>query len=152
MNKTVNLNITEEDEFLRELEEIKKFGIKGSRLRTEYEEKVRQLKDLAAQLQQEGCSEEEIARQLHHRRRQLGEEYKLAAPPLFREYIYYATEQKYGDPLGPGFTELSKHKTYQEIIESSCRPIKNLDDRLTCEGFKEWYLKNVPENRPPAQK
>lgn len=126
-------------EFAKELEELKEFGIKGSHLRAEYEEKVRCLQRIGEALKEAGCSEEAIARQLYHRRRQLGEEYKLAAPPLFREYIYYATEKKYGDPLGPGFEDLSRYKTNKEIIESSCRPIKDLDDRLTLEGFVKWY-------------
>ena len=83
----------------------------------------------------------EIARQMHERRRELGKRYKEAAPPLFREYIYAATAAKYGDPLGPTFEMLRKKKSCREIIDSAFRPIRDLDDRLTLEGFRSWYLK-----------
>jgi len=82
---------------------------------------------------------ENIAKILHERRRELGKIYKDAAPPLFREYILYATEKKYGDPLGPDYESLKKRKTAEEIIESATRPIEDLNNRLTIEGFAEWF-------------
>ena len=140
---------TEKDAFSRELEALKAFGIKGSPLRAEYEEKVHELKKLGEEMRASGCSDEEIARHLHSKRRELGEKYKIAAPPLFREYIYYATEKKYGDPLGPSYEALSRIKTDQEIIDSACRPIKDLDDRLTIDGFVKWYQEKKKGTQTP---
>ena len=113
-------------------------GLKSSQLRKEYENRARELADLPQEL--ENCyDEEQIARIMHEKRRELGRQYKEAAPPLFREYIFFATAQKYGDPLGPTFEMLRKVKTCREIIESASRPIADLDDRLTEDGFRTWY-------------
>ncbi len=127
------------DEFEKEWKLLLEDGLKASRLRLEYEEKVAELRELPAELVRQGKAEEEIARIMHEKRRELGREYKLAAPPLFREYIYAATKAKYGDPLGPTFEMLCQRKSCQQIIESASRPIENLDDRLTVEGFRKWY-------------
>ena len=128
-----------EAEFEREYTELLRNGLKTNPLRLEYERKVRELADYRDTLYSEKKSEQEIARLLHGARRKLGEEYKDAAPPLLRQYIFYATKQKYGDPLGPDYDTLSKKKTPGEIIESATRPIKDLDNRLTLEGFKTWF-------------
>ena len=132
-------------EFENELEQIKKLGIKDSPLRAEYEEAVRSLRDVPGKMRAEGFSEEQIAREMHMKRRELGRRFKEAAPPLFREYIYAATAAKYGDPLGPTYEILRQEKTCGEIIESASRPIKDLDDRLTLEGFRRWYEKGGSE-------
>jgi hypothetical protein len=34
---------------------------------------------------------------------------------------------------------LCKTKTYRQIIEPASKPIENLDNRLTLEGFRAWY-------------
>ena len=65
--------------------------------------------------------------------------YKDSAPPLFLEYIWYATAQKYGDPLGPDYESLRSRKTLEQIIESASRPIEDLNNRLTLDGFKRWF-------------
>ena len=91
------------------------------------------------------CLKKEIAYTLHNKRREIGKVYKEAAPPLLQEYIYVATANKYGDPLGPTFEQLAERKTYAEIIESSSRPIEDLDNRLTVDGFVEWYRKKKSE-------
>lgn len=137
--------MTKDEEFLKELKLLKENGLKDSPLRLEYEEKVRKLKDLETELRSKGLSEKEIAYALHNKRREIGKIYKEAAPPLFQEYIYVATTNKYGDPLGPTFEQLAERKTYAEIIESSSRPIKDLDNRLTVDGFIEWYRKKGNE-------
>lgn len=129
----------DEKEFQNELEILLKDGLKENPLRKEYEVKVAQLKELAIQLTKQGYNEEKIARILHAKRRELGKQYKHAAPPLLCEYIYYATKKKYGDPLGPSFDDLCKKKSYAQIIASSSRPIADLDKRLTIDGFKEWF-------------
>ena len=94
---------------------------------------------LPPKLQAEGKNEEEIARTMHTARRELGRQYKEAAPPLLREYIYAATAAQYGDPLGPDYESLRRRKSCAEVIEAAARPIKNLDERITIEGFREWY-------------
>ena len=133
--------MTLDEEFLKELKLLKENGLKDSPLRLEYEEKVRNLKDLETVLRKQGLPEKEIAYTLHNKRREIGKVYKEAAPPLFQEYIYIATANKYGDPLGPTFEQLAERKTYAQIIESSSRPIADLDNRLTVDGFIEWYRK-----------
>lgn len=50
-------------------------------------------------------------------------------------------ERKYGDPLGPTYEMLRKRKTPEQIMESASRTIQDLSDRLTVDGFKEWYEK-----------
>ena len=91
---------------------------------------------------EEGYTEDQIVRAMHEKRRELGQQYKEAAPPLFREYIYEATAAKYGDPPGPTYEMLREKKTCKQIIESASRPIEDLDNRLTLEGFQQWYLTN----------
>jgi len=131
--------MTKDEEFLKELKLLKENGLKDSPLRLEYEEKVRNLKDLEMELRKQDLSEKKIAYTLHNKRREIGKIYKEAAPPLLQEYIYVATANKYGDPLGPTFEQLAERKTYAEIIESSSRPIEDLDNRLAVDGFIEWY-------------
>ena len=126
-------------EFEKELDALREHGLKSNPLRLEYERKVRELSAFRDELFAKGESKENIARTLHEYRRELGRIYKDAAPPLFREYILYATEKKYGDPLGPDYESLKKRKSDEEIIESATRPIENLDHRLTIEGFAEWF-------------
>ena len=126
-------------EIEQELNALRKYGLKSNPLRLEYERKVRELSVFRDTLFAKGESKENIAKKLHECRRELGRVYKEAAPPLFREYIFYATEKKYGDPLGPDFESLRKRKSVDDIIESATRPIENLDDRLTIEGFTQWF-------------
>lgn len=133
------------DEFEREWRLIQESGLKDSALRREYEQKVQELRGMPAVLMAEGKSEEQIARAMHEMRRGLGRQYKLAAPPLLREYIYAATAAKYGDPLGPSFDALRHTKSCRQIIESAARPIEDLDDRLTLDGFRAWYLAHSTE-------
>ena len=128
-----------DSELTKEIKELQENGLKTNPLRLEYEEKVHELSRLKDELFQSGLRVEEIARILHGKRRELGKIYKDAAPPLFREYILYATEQRYGDPLGPDFEALRKNKTAEQIIESSTRPIEDLNNRLTVDGFVRWY-------------
>ena len=128
-----------EREFEQELNALREHGLKTNPLRLEYELKVHELSDFRETLFAKGESEEAIAKKLHECRRELGRVYKNAAPPLFREYILYATEKKYGDPLGPDYESLRRKKSVEDIIKSATRPIDNLDNRLTIEGFVEWF-------------
>lgn len=127
------------EQFARELKELRENGLKTNPLRLEYEQKVRELTFLGEMLLAEGLSAEETAKRLHSRRRELGVIYKDSAPPLFREYIWYATAKKYGDPLGPDYAALRSRKTPEQIIESACRPIEDLNDRLSLDGFVQWF-------------
>lgn len=127
-------------EFEKEIAQIETTGLKNSPLRKEYERKVHELRNLPETLKAEGFAEEEIARIMHEKRRELGRLYKEAAPPLLRKYIFAAAAEKYGDPLGPSYEMLRKKKTCVQIIESASRPIENLDDRLTLDGFRKWYI------------
>lgn len=130
------------DEFERELAYLEQINFKTSSMRKEYERKVHALKALGESMLASGCTVEEVSRELHSKRRELGKLYKDAAPPLFRQYIYWATENVYGDPLGPSYEQLRERKSCEEIIESSSRPIPDLNQRLTLEGFKKWYEEN----------
>ena len=58
--------MTTDEEFLKELKLLKENGLKDSPLRLEYEEKVRNLKDLETELRRQGLSEKEIAYTLHN--------------------------------------------------------------------------------------
>jgi hypothetical protein len=135
-------------EYEKEIALIEKMGLKTSPLRLEYEKKVHELRSMPEKLKAEGYTEDQIARVMHEKRRELGRQYKEAAPPLFREYIYEATAEKYGDPLGPTYEMLRGKKTSKQIIESASRPIEDLDDRLTLDGFQQWYktFKNLQSN------
>ena len=140
------------EKFEKEYAELAEIGVKANPLRLEYEKKVRALAEYRDNLYDENKSEEEIARLLHDARRELGREYKDAAPPLFREYIFYATAKKYGDPLGPDYEMLSSRKTAAEIIDSAVRPIRNLDNRLTLEGFREWFYSEAVEETQEGER
>lgn len=135
------------DEWEREWMLLQQYGLKDSDMRREYEEKVRKLKDLPARLCEEGLTEDQIARRMHHERRELGRLYKEAAPPLLREYIYDATAAKYGDPLGPTYETLRERKSDRQIIESASRPIEDLNQRLTIDGFRQWYQDRIDNIR-----
>lgn len=126
-------------EFEQEVALIREMGLKESPLRQEYEQRVAALHQLGNRLLASGKTEEQTARILHAERRELGRQYKQASPPLFREYIYAATAAKYGDPLGPTYEQLRRTKTCAQIISSASRPIENLDNRLTLDGFEQWY-------------
>ena len=126
-------------EFEQEVALIREMGLKESPLRQEYEQRVAALHQLGNRLLASGKTEEQTARILHAERRELGRQYKQASSPLFREYIYAATAAKYGDPLGPTYEQLRRTKTCAQIISSASRPIENLDNRLTLDGFEQWY-------------
>ena len=134
------------DEFAAEWQRLQRDGLKDSALRREYEQRVRELCRLPEQLAAAGQTEAQIARAMHAVRRELGRQYKLAAPPLLREYIYAATAAKYGDPLGPTYDMLRARKSDREIIASAARPIDDLDDRLTLDGFRAWYQTRAAED------
>ena len=97
-----------------------------SPLRRRYEAEVRALADLHAELRASGRSTEEIARDLHRRRRMIGLKYKLRTPvfgPQGQLAIYRRNRRKYGNALGPSIRWLRQRgRTWDEICESACRP------------------------------
>ncbi len=121
------------------LEQLRETGFKKSPLRLAYEREVHDLARVRRELERAGVSQAELARRLHGLRRACGKRFKEASPPLVREYVYYATARKYGDPLGPDYDALRRRKTDAEIIESASRPIRDLDDRLNEADFRAWY-------------
>lgn len=122
--------------------QIKEFGFKAHPLRLEYEEQVRGLRNMAEELLLSGVGMKNVAKTVYEKRREFGKRYKEAVPSPIRQYIYYATFKRYGDPLGPTFEKLLETKSYDQIIESSCRPIEDLDNRLNVEGFLMWLGKS----------
>jgi hypothetical protein len=70
-----------------------------------------------------GASSEQVARQLHQMRRDLGVQYKDLTPAPELEVIYARNLKTYGDKLGPTIDWLrAKGKSWEQIIESSSRP------------------------------
>ena len=87
-------------EFEKEIALIETMGLKTSPLRLEYERKVCELGSISEKLRAEGFSDDQIARAMHEKRRELGRQYK----------------------------------------EAASRPIDDLDNRLTRDGFQQWYM------------
>lgn len=128
------------EEIRTAVDEVVQQGIKSNQLRQDYEAQVKALKDEGQMMLEAGRSVSETAKYLHHKRRELGRIYKEASPGKFQKYVYEMTARKYGDPLGPDYDVLKKRKTDEEIIESSSRPIKDLNDRLSVDGYRQWLL------------
>jgi hypothetical protein len=84
---------------------------------------VKALKNVAEQLREEGKPAEEIARELHKVRRDLGIKYKKMTPLMCRLLFYLRNRIKYGDRLGPTIDWFrAMGKSWDEIIESASRP------------------------------
>ncbi len=92
-------------------------------LRRIYVNKVKGLTAEAQKMRETGKDAETIARTLHGKRRQLGIEYKDLTPPDMLKKVFDRNMQKYNDPWGPSIEQLrSNGKTWEQIIESACRP------------------------------
>jgi hypothetical protein len=92
-------------------------------LRTQYTNEVLALRNTFNELQALGKSEEEIARQLHAMRRELGIKYKELTPPEELARIRARNLAMYGDELGPTIEWLrARGKSWKDIIESAMRP------------------------------
>jgi len=91
-------------------------------IRQKYRKEVKALKEKADKMRAEGGSSEEIARELHKNRRDLGIKYKDLTPSDELVKIHARNLDKYGDKLGPSIDWLrSKGKTWDQIIESAQR-------------------------------
>ena len=127
-----------EAEIKRIINELKGDGFKNNPLRQAYESEVAGLKAYGEKLLASGMSEEQVARTLNQKRRELGIKYKDATPQPLRDYIYEVNMARYGDKLGPTYDWLVSEKgaTNMDIINSSSRPNSNIDKLLS--GFEEW--------------
>lgn len=86
-------------------------------LRRDYIDDVRELKYLEIRLRLDGKSCEEVATELHQKRRDIGARYKLLTPEPLRTKLYMRNIQKYGDKLGPTIKYLrDQGRTWEEII------------------------------------
>lgn len=116
--------------------------IKNHPLRQAYETEVTGLKEEAQMLAKAGASEENLARKMWERRREIGVKYKNVTPEPLRDFIYEVNQGRYKDPLGPSFESLVKSAEkkmvdpYQMIIESSSRPNGDVNGLLS--KFEEW--------------
>jgi len=92
-------------------------------LREAYEQSVRALPSLAAQLRQAGADEEAVARAVHAGRRALALNFKSLTPEPQRSRIEAHTIAAYGNPIGPDIEALrARGRSWEEIAESACRP------------------------------
>jgi hypothetical protein len=96
-----------------------------SQLREQYEAEVRALAQVRTELARAGLEVDQLARELHKRRRAIGLRYKLRTPLLGKQgqiAIYRRNLRRYGDPLGPSVTWLRRRgRTWEEICKSACR-------------------------------
>lgn len=92
-------------------------------LRQHYIQDVKtRLPALEKELREAGASEEQLAREMHALRRQIGQEYKDLTPEPWKTQIYSRNMEKYGDPLGPSYQLLKDQgKTSAQIIEAAKR-------------------------------
>jgi len=91
-------------------------------LRQAYVDEVKALEDISRKMKAEGATSEQIARQLHEMRRDLGVKYKNLTPPEKLKEIYARNLERYGDKLGTSIDWLrAKGKTWEQIIESASR-------------------------------
>lgn len=86
-------------------------------LRQAYVNEVKALEDVALNMRAASASPEQVARQLHQMRRDLGVQYKDLTPAPQLEVIYARNLEKYGDKLGPTVDWLrAKGKSWEQII------------------------------------
>lgn len=91
-------------------------------LRYQYEERVKALRYEIPSLKRKGFNNEDIARLLYSKRRELGLKYKMDVPQFLQGSIYEQNQKKYGDPLGPSIAYLrNQGKSWEEIIERATR-------------------------------
>jgi hypothetical protein len=69
-----------------------------------------------------GATPEQVARQVHQLRREIGVQYKDLTPPVKLAEIYERNMRVYGDKLGPSIDWLrAKGKSWEQITESASR-------------------------------
>ena len=96
---------------------------KMSKMRDGYEAEVKALRAEASSMLGSGKTEEEVARHVSARRREIGIKYKDLTPADKRQQIYERNLAKYGDKLGPTPDYLrSKGRSWQDIIDGACKP------------------------------
>lgn len=92
-------------------------------VRTAYVREVKAISSRVEELRSAGKTDEEIAREVHRLRREIGVKYKNLTPPQELEKIYRRNLDLYGDKLGPTIDYLRniQNKSWQQIIESAGR-------------------------------
>ncbi|MGJ7513177.1 hemagglutinin repeat-containing protein [Pseudomonas baetica] len=91
-------------------------------LRQAYVDEVNGLSEISLSMRAAGATPEQVARQLHQIRRELGVQYKDLTPPDKLAEIYERNLRVYGDKLGPSIDWLrAKGKSWEQITESASR-------------------------------
>lgn len=92
-------------------------------LRKAYIAEVQSLEEVSLAMRAAGATPEQVARQVHQMRRDLGVKYKDLTPKGKLAEIYERNIERYQDKLGPTIDWLrAKGKSWEQIIESAQRP------------------------------
>lgn len=90
--------------------------------KAEYIASVTALKQVAEQQRAAGKSEEEIARDVDQRRRELNQQYYSTLPDAERKTLYASNKEKYGNEIGPDIDYFKKKgRSWREIIDSASK-------------------------------
>ncbi|WP_434572518.1 hypothetical protein [Pseudomonas sp. Z3-8] len=91
-------------------------------LRQAYVDEVNSLSEISLSMRAAGATPEQVARQLHQTRRELGVQYNDLTPPDKLVEIYERNLRVYGDKLGLSIDWLrAKGKSWEQITESASR-------------------------------
>lgn len=103
--------------------------------RTAYVQEVQAISLRVEELRSAGKNDEEIAREVHRLRREIGVKYKNLTPHQELERIYRRNLDLYGDKLGPTIDYLRnvQNKSWQQIIESAGRTSAEYNRRFRIE-------------------
>jgi hypothetical protein len=97
-------------------------------LRSRYEQAVRDLRELGAEMQRGDTPGETIARVMHAERRRLASLFKEQTPEPYRARIYERTVKVYRNEFGPSIEFLrALGKSWEAIIEGAIRPRQLID-------------------------
>lgn len=108
-------------------------------IRDGYNLEVSKIGEIAQASLNAGKSLEEVARECNSLRRSIGEKYKDMTPETLRKDIYGWNKNRYGDELGPSFSDFvnkglkdgdSLTDIYVNIIQKSQRPNKHLNNLI----------------------
>lgn len=108
-------------------------------IRNGYNTEVQAIQRYVSSSKASGETLENIAKNAHSMRRNIGEKYKAMTPPNLRKEIYGRNIIEYKDELGPSFEDLVSNsigsgstlpKTYGNIIDSATRTNDKLNDLI----------------------
>ncbi|GCB04732.1 hypothetical protein [Ralstonia sp. SET104] len=87
-----------------------------------YRDEVTALKQVEEQQREEGKSEEEIARNVDQKRRELNQRYYSTLPDAERKALYASNKKKYGNEIGPDIDYFKKKgRSWREISDSASK-------------------------------